>query len=294
MENSIIKSWKFEKAENDSNEHYHSQDSISASGLKQLKKSPAHYKYEGFAQTDAMFFGEAYHTFILENERFYQDYTVVDPSKRPDQKHGMTAKANQAWLSTFSNPISADMHIRLKAMRDRLFKHPYAKSLLTNGEVEHSYYGELDIGSEKPVNIRFRPDNVKHDKRIIVDLKTAQDASMDKFPSAAAKFDYQIQAAFYSDMMEMHMNEPMGYRFFFVAQEKTKPFAFNIFEASAQFLSVGRYEYETLLMMYAYCLENDRWPGYQIFCHNKYGVNELSLPPWAIKELEYFTNRPFN
>jgi exodeoxyribonuclease VIII len=176
-------------------------------------------------------------------------------------------------------------------MKAVLFKHPYAKSLLTNGEVEASYYGELDIGSEKPISIRFRPDNVKHKKRLVVDLKTTANASKDEFPRSAAKFGYHIQAAFYSDMMELATGEELGYDFFFVAQEKTPPFAFNIFQASPQFLSVGRYEYEILLMLYAWCVENDKWPGYQVFCQNKFGVHDLSLPPYAIKELEYFIHK---
>lgn len=291
MENSIIKNLTFTKSENDSNEFYHSQPGISASGLKLMKQSPAHYDQREVKQTDAMYFGELYHTFILENDRFYKDYTVVDPLQRPDQKHGMSAKANKEWLESFVNPVTAATHEQLKAMREVLFRHPYAKVLLTNGESEASYYCDLDIGANKRINVRFRPDNVRHDKRIVVDLKTAADASVDGFKSAAAKYDYQLQAALYSDLMELVMDEPLGYDFFFVAQEKVKPFAFNIFQASPQFRSIGRYEYELLLMLYAYCEESEKWPGYQIWCQNKFSVNELSLPPWAIKEIEYFNHK---
>ena len=294
MEDTIIKNLTFTKSENDSNEHYHAQEGISASGLKLLKQSPAHYREEKdnpSGQTDAMFFGELYHTFILENERFYKDYTIVDASHRPDQRYGMKAKANMEWLLSFTNPVSTEIHEQLKAMRDVLFRHPYAKSLLTNGEAEYSYYCELDIGAKDPLKVRFRADNVKHKKRIVVDLKTAADASQDGFKTASAKYEYQLQAALYADLMELVMEQDLGYEFFFVAQEKVPPYAFNIFQASPQMRSVGKYEYEILLMLYAYCLEQDSWPGYQIFCQNRYGVNELSLPPWAISELEYFTHK---
>lgn len=287
----IIKNLTFTKSENDSNEHYHSQDGISASGLKLLKQSPAHYKEAKIEQTDAMFFGEAYHTFVLENDRFHSEYQVVDKSKRPEPEKTMGAKANQAWLESFENPISSEIYQQLQNMKKVLFKHPYAKSLLTGGEIEHSYYCELDIEAEDPIKVRFRPDHVKHNKRIIVDLKTAADASVDKFPAAAAKFNYQIQAALYADLMELVTGETLGYEFFFVAQEKSVPYAFNIYQASPQMRSIGKYEYEILLMLYSYCLECDKWPGYQIFCQNKYGVNELSIPPWAVKELEYFVHK---
>ena len=291
MENSIIKNLTFTKSGNDSNEFYHSQPGISASGLKLIKQSPAHYDQREFKETDATRFGTLYHTFIFENARFYTDYTVIDESARPDQKHGMTAMANKAWLESFTNPVTAATHEQLKAMRKVLFAHPYAKALLTKGESEHSYYCDIDIGANKRIDVRFRPDNVRHDKRIVVDLKTAQDASEDGFKKASANFEYQIQAALYSDLMELVMDQPLGYDFFFVAQEKVVPYAFNIFQASPQFRSVGRYEYELLLMLYAYCEETGNWPGYQIFCQNRFGVNELDLPNWAVKELEYFTHK---
>jgi len=292
LENTIIKDFTFTKSETDSNEHYHSQPSISASGLKLLKQSPAHYreaKDNPKGQTDAMYFGELYHTFILENERFYKEVTVVDSEERPEKRYGMSAKANAAWFESFTNPITKETHEQLKRMREVLFRHPYARALLTKGEAEHSYYFELDIGASIPVKARFRADNVRHDKRIIVDLKTAADASQDGFKKAAANFDYQIQAALYSDLMELATGQTLGYDFFFVAQEKVPPYCFGIYQASPQFLAVGKYEYELLLMLYAYCEEKNIWPGYQIWTDNKYGVNSLDLPPWSIKEMEYFT-----
>ena len=294
MENTIIKDLKFTKSDSDTNEHYHSQPGISASGLKLMKQSPAHYresKENQKEQTDAMWFGELYHTFILEIERFYQDYTVVNPEERPEQRYGMNAKANAAWFESFNNPVRTETHEQLKAMRDVLFRHPYAKALLTKGEAEHSYYCELDIGASNQIQARFRPDHVRHDKRIVVDLKTAQDASVDGFRKASANYEYQIQAALYSDLMELVTGETLGYDFFFVAQEKTPPYCFNIFQASPQMLSIGRYEYEILLMLYSYCEETCKWPGYQVFCQNRFGVNELSLPDWAVQPLEYFTHK---
>ncbi len=41
-------------------------------------------------------------------------------------------------------------------------------------------------------------------------------------------------------------------------------------------------------MLYAWCCEYDKWPGYQIYSGNKWNVEQLDLPPWAIKEFEYF------
>ena len=70
-----------------------------------------------------------------------------------------------------------------------------------------------------------------------------------------------------------------------------KPFAFNIFEAGAHFMAQGRYEYEQLLMLYAFCMEEDKWPGYQVFTENKYGVNELNLPSYMMREINWFNHK---
>jgi len=45
MEDTTIKSLTFTKSLTDSNDHYHSQPGISASGLKAIKESPAHFMY---------------------------------------------------------------------------------------------------------------------------------------------------------------------------------------------------------------------------------------------------------
>jgi hypothetical protein len=177
---------------------------------------------------------------------------------------------------------------KIKAMKARLFSHTYAKMLLTNGTPELGISGTLQTMAGE-INVRLKPDYIKEKKRIIVDLKTCADASLDGFTRAAADMDYHIQAAFYSDMIELMRGDNMGQTFIFIAQEKKKPFAFNLFECSPQFISQGRYEYEMLLQLYKYCVDNNKWPGYQCFCPNRFGLMELNLPKYAIKSLDYYT-----
>jgi len=141
------------------------------------------------------------------------------------------------------------------------------------------YAGEIETIAGT-INVKLKPDIVIYDTAII-DLKTTSDSSVGGFARSAANFDYHIQAAFYLDLLKMTS-------FFFVAQETKRPYAVNIFEASDQFISQGRYEYELLLSLYKYCIDNDKWPSYEVFNQSKYGVNQLDLPTYAIKPLEYF------
>jgi len=297
MENDFIKSAVFQRTTG----NYFQENSISVSGLKKLKVSPMHYKEaEEIEPTDAMTFGSAYHCFVLEPDKFDKEYYVFDDSAICGALIAKGAKSPRAtndyktWKEqemSFSDGkvlLDKEDFEKIKAMKYRLFSHPYAKMLLTNGEPEVGIGGVLQT-SVGEINIKFKPDYLKPKRRAIADLKTCADASIDGFTRAAADMDYHIQAAFYSDMIELMTGDKMQQTFIFIAQEKKKPFAFNLFECSPQFIGQGRYEYEMLLQLYKYCIDNDKWPGYQCFCSNKYGLVELSLPKYAIKSLDYYT-----
>ena len=172
-------------------------------------------------------------------------------------------------------------------MNEKLMRHPYVRMLLANGINEQGYMGEIETEAGT-IKVKFKPDHINEGKKFIVDLKTAKKASKKEFEKAAGEMSYHIQAAFYSDLMEKMSGDNRPYTFFFIAQEKIPPYAFNIFESSAQFISQGRFEYEMLLQLYKYCIDNNTWPGYQIWCQNKYGILELNLPAWAIKDLTYY------
>ena len=63
----------------DSNEKYHSHNSISASGLKTIyKKSVYHLINQRFKETPAMALGTAVHAAILESDDFYNQYHVIE------------------------------------------------------------------------------------------------------------------------------------------------------------------------------------------------------------------------
>jgi len=302
MENFITKI-EFE-IKKDSNEEYHSKkEYISCSGLKQIKKSPLHFKEEEKKTTEAMTFGSAYHTFNLERELFDQEYMVFDDSAicsiliAEGAKSPRATKNYKDWyegemrLAGDKVTIDNGTYRTLEAMNDRLFRHKYVRSLLSNGQAEMSVYCEITIMTGQKILVKIRPDYFKQEKRLITDLKTTTGASIHDFPRHAADFDYHIQAAMYSDIMNAIEGKEMGWNFFFIAQEKTKPFAFNIFESGSQFMAQGRYEWEQLLMLYAFCLEEDKWPGYQVFTQNKFGVNELNLPAYSIREINWFNHK---
>jgi len=293
-------------------DYYNLKDFISYSGLKNLKTSPAHYKQykdePADVETEAMAFGSAYHTYILEPERFESDYYVFNDegiceaivakaaSEGKEIKKVRATKEYTQWAESEMRIIGERKTIdkgdfqKIKDMKEKLMQHYYCRALLSKGEAEKSITGILHT-TEGDINLKGRPDYIRPDKHFIIDLKTTLDASVDGFTRVAADGGYHIQAALYSDLMEMITNDGRGWSFYFIAQEKRKPYAFNIFEASAQFIGQGRYEYEQLLKLYNMCLKEGRWPGYQVFCQWKSGNIELNLPPWAVKGIEFYNHK---
>lgn len=300
MESTFIRSVNIQPFNGSDKEYHDEKQYISASALKKLKVSPAHYKEEEeIKDSEALLFGSAYHSYMLEPKKFEEEYYVFDDTAicqvliGEGYKSPRSTKAYKEWEESEyriigdKKIVTKDSFERIKAMRERMMRHPYAKMLLSNGYNEQGFKGSIETEAGE-INIKFKPDHVNENKKIILDLKTAADASVDGFTRSAADMSYHIQAALYSDLMELMAGDGRAYTFFFIAQEKKLPYAFNIFECTPQFIAQGRYEYEMLLQMYKYCLDNDTWPGYQIFCQNKYGVLELKLPAWAIKDLTYY------
>ena len=306
MESDFIISSNIRECDYGSEEWKEARNYISKSGLVNLKESPDHYKNgEPFIETPEILFGKMYHAFILQPEKFNNDYFIFDDQIVID---AMIAKANsegrdilkpratkeykewfegQMKLADGKILLERDIFDKLQGMKNKLFSHAYANLLLNKGTPEKGLIGELETKSGT-IGIKLIPDLRNDNKRICIELKTIARASKEDFPKEAANYDYHIQAAFYADMLELYYNDKRPVKFIFIAQEKRKPYAFNIFEASPQFIAQGRYEYEMLLQLYKYCLDNNTWPGYQVFCPNKYGILDLDLPKWAIKDLTYY------
>lgn len=279
-------------------EQYHAnKERLSASGMKTLKRSPLHFISKVEKTTDAMVFGSAYHTYILQPEEFEERYYVLNETEIMNtlaEKYKAPRSTNdyKAWLADeyikagTRIVIDEQMMMRMAEMKRVLMSDFYIRSLLTNGEAEKAIYFDFTTANGVVGKGKIKPDYLKRKKRLIIDLKTCVDASDNAFPRHAAEMDYQIQAALYSDVIGQMEGEP--YEFIFIAQEKDTPYATNVFKASEQFKAVGRYEYEMLIGLHDSCKKRDKWPGYKCFCPNKYGINELDIPPYKVKSLDYF------
>lgn len=269
-----------------SEEYFSKKDFLSSSALVKYKDSPLHFLAEEPKKSDALDFGTMYHCYVLEPERFNEIYYVYDPEQRPLPQNTFQKKENKEWLenlqSQHSYLIEKSELETLELMKKRLFSNNYVRYLFKNGQAELSHYTEFN-----GVKVKVRTD--WKTEKVIIDLKTIRNASKNKFIRDAVEYNYHVRAAFYLDIVRSIDDKKR--QFLFLAQEKHYPYAFNLFRASEQFLAVGRYEYEQILEQYKYCLENGIYEGYSVFCDNIYGITEINVPPYKIKELIFYNTK---
>jgi glutaredoxin-related protein len=266
-------------------EYHGNKDYVSSSGLKLIyRKSPLHYfNQQETEASPAMVFGSAYHTYVLEQDRFHEEYFVLDINQRPDVNMTMAAKVNKEWkeallaVNSGKTCLESSTMQQIEAMYEALTANPAIRKVLIEqpGEVELSHYAELN-----GVKVKVRPDKLK--QKVIIDLKTTEDASPTGFARNCYEFGYHLSAAMYCDVLEsIDQNQR---RFMFVAQEKKWPYVAQLYVASEAMLAQGRYEYTIALDRYKEALETGVSKGYDLHAPAEMqGIIELDLPVWAYK-----------
>lgn len=259
-----------------SNSDYHSTGNISKSKLDLVAKSPLHYIEKIPMFSGAFRLGSAFHTFILENEKFNDEY-IVPPSwgKRSNADrarwsnyfsslggYGITDLPAAEWFNelqrqTGKSLITEDDIETIHKMADGITRNQLAVDLLTGGVAERSYFWEDTTG----LTCQVRPDYYKPDKNIIVDLKTTDDAGEKEFAYSAYKYRYHVQAAMYC-----HGVNAVEHRwpdFYFVVVEKTSPYCCVVYKLNYAVMNNGEDLMRRDLDTIASCKESDNYPGYE-------------------------------
>ena len=243
-----------------SNEDYHNLQAVSPSQLKEFKRSGLHY-FDKFRApdrvkkppTDSMLRGTALHTAILEPDLW--DTTIAVPPHSFDRR----TKAGKALALEFEehakgrivlSPEDAD---DVRRMADAVRQHPAARFLLDMpGRREASYtWTDPTTGLE----CKTRPDWHSEDRRIVVDVKTAADASRQEFMRSISNYDYHVQAAW-------NLDAQGGELFLSLVVENTRPYAVAVYPASEAMLAAGRRRIEAAMTALAECERTGIWPGY--------------------------------
>lgn len=263
-----------------SNEEYRSDKAYSRSDLFKLAKSPAHFKWavENPAKsTPALEFGTAFHAFVLERDKFDEEYIVI-PDINRRTKEGKALAAQIAASGRI--PINGETFAQIEAMAASVMSNKYAAALIGSGEHEQSYFWR---DSQTCIELKCRPDcrtDLKSTS-VIVDLKTTENADTDSFMRSCLKYGYDLQAAMYTQGVSKVEGKP--HKFVFVAVEKSPPYVCNVLEADEFLLKKGRQDMQDYLYTLRECLTSGDFYGYN---GSKGYPNVISLPAWLAKEYE--------
>lgn len=267
---------------------------LSCSTAKKYKKSPLHKEKEIQKETEALRISSMYHDYILENHLFWEYYYSLDETEILEElsiKYTNPRNTNRyrEWYAiesaksgnkTFATPKEID---NLKAMRKELLKYPFINYLLNNSEKEVSAYGQFD---GVPVKGRF--DMINYKRRWIADLKGLVDASEKGIKKYLVDYDGHLQPALYTHLAQNLTADDSPWTFYWIAQEKVPPFAVGIYKASIQVINVGLHELGLLVEQHRYCEETGDFAGYEVFIDNEFGIKEIDLPAYAIKDYSFY------
>ena len=250
---------------------YHAHPALSKSVLDKVARSPLHARAyldgEREEPTKAMEFGTAFHAAVLEPERFADAYAVFTGDRRT--KEGKAAY--QALLDRGAQVVDQDDYDRICEMSAAVRAHPTAGALLQpgSGVAEASVFWQ----ATEQVECKCRPDFWRVEERVVVDIKTTDDASPAAFAGSVINYRYHVQAAHY-------LKGTGARQFIFVVVEKKAPYAIAVYELDAAALELGAQLRERDIERFATCTEFGIWPGYDA------DITTLSLPAWAGKEID--------
>lgn len=260
---------------------YNEIDALRNSYLKKILKCPANAKVEEQDDTKALIIGRAVHVFTLEgDDAFHSEFVVLpeEAPKRPTDRQIFAKKPSSETLYAVDywnhfNKIAAgkgiltkDEYEMITGMRQSVRTHPFAKLLLSEGVSETTVIFDVTVDGEK-VRCKVRPDRTPAvEMKVLLDLKSTEDAGYDSFVRSCKKFGYFQQAAFYIDGYNaVRGDAPEMDSFAFIAIEKKPPFRCEVYTlgGDSTFLIQGREQYQEAIRKELECRRNGVWPNYQ-------------------------------
>lgn len=252
-------------------EDYFAHPYLGSSTISRARRLSWAHAMQPFPSTPAMRFGSSFHALIGEPQLFEKMYAKA-PKVDRRTKEGKELYTAFAMANTGKTILTDEEYDALNGMLASVLCHKIALGCLTGGVAEHSGF---TIDTDSGVGIKCRPDYFRSNG-VIVDIKTAEDASADAFQRSLVTYGRHIQTALYLDVMSAVTGEKLN-SFVHVVIEKKPPYAIAIYALDDVSIEQGRIEYKKMLAEYAWCKKIDHFPAY------KEEVQTISLPPWGFK-----------
>ena len=260
---------------------YNEAEGVRRSDLWRMNDSPEKFKYfleHPMEQTPAMAFGSACHKMVLEPNDFGNEYAVAPEINRRTNagKEQWEAFCSENEGKTILSQTDVDTMAEMEAAMEKC---SLAYDLVRgeDGQTEEPFFWTDPETGEKCKVKLDRLITGTDGKLYVVDYKTATSAETEKFNRSMFTFGYTLQAAMYTEAVQICRKLDYRPGFIFVVQEKKAPYSVNVVQVSPDVMEYGVKQYRSLLDKLHTCKELDEWPGYIPVGG---GMNWTDLPAW--------------
>ena len=257
---------------------YNAAEGIRRSDLWLMNDSPQKFRWhmdnpeDESKKSPSLIFGSAAHKYVLEKSDFDNEYVIAPEINR------LTKAGKEDWAQFLADNVGKTVITQkdfdlIWEMDTALLKCSLAIEMLTGQHEVPVFWTDRDTGEK----CKCKADVLKKMDGCfaVVDYKTARDAGTEKFNNAMFRLGYHVQAAMYTEGIQMSLGLDYRPDFYFVVQEKDAPYAVNVVQVSEDVMRFGDTIYHELLGKYHECRTADIWPGYVVDV-----PNETTLPGW--------------
>ncbi len=240
---------------------YRKAEGESQSQLKSILHSPAHYQAAAkrfFRPSSAMIIGTATHCKVLEgDDKFNADFIKKPSNIKYTNKEGREWKDGQKGKTVLSNDGYHREWDSVQGMSESLRQLDWFNP-------EQDYYRKYNEVSiywmDQGIPCKARLDRViVTDTHVhVIDLKTTDSVSTDKFQSKLVDLGYDFQAGWYTWAASLAFGLPAT--FTFVAVERQEPWLVKVFDTSQDMLSEARRKNKKALSLLRGCRQANNWP----------------------------------
>lgn len=247
---------------------YDAAPGINQSLLKHMEQSEFHLKHAMTAVRDgptpSMILGCLVEHLVLGTEFGFERMAY------PDFK----TKEAREWRDSLKVPVVTDeIFKKAHAMAARVLAHPEFKPW-TNGR---SNIGLGGVHNPTGLQMKGLVDAAPDDYAVILDLKTAADASIRGFGRSIVDWGYDVQAWWYQELWRQNFQDER--QFVFVVVESEEPFAVSVQAIRQDDIDRAGRAVSGWMERYKRAVETDTWPEYST------GITWAEVPAWRFRDI---------
>lgn len=239
-------------------EEYHAHHALSASGMKQILRSPLHYRNSRAMNRPKKEFdlGHAAHSIVLGKG---MPIAHIPDSMLASNGYASTKEAKAFIAEARAEgkvPLKSEPYTNIVRAAEAVLRNPKARDLL-----ERDGYSEASLFATDPVtgvHLRGRIDRLAG--TTLIDLKSTNDVRTRKLQAVVTDFSYDVSAEVYRLLLALVLgieSEPMHLIFF----EKEPPYEVRVVRLGEEWQEGGHRKMRAAIDLFAWCSEQGVWPG---------------------------------